>query len=211
MKKNHKFITISLGVILIMALITGFYAMAGNSDSVFLKKWGQILSTNSSSDNSQIYAKGKNTTVFDADIEQARQFFALSGMDEKSAEEQAVEYTLEREALYHAAIENGYSVTDQEVREYLEELKVTLNSADNKEVFLDILSQFDSEEDYWEFQFSVYQKDLPIQHYVRDLEQQYMEAQIYSENGDKTNNDWEAYFEQFKDDLRVNEKYKVMN
>lgn len=211
MKKKHKFVTISLSIILIMVLITGLYVMAGNSESVFLKKWGQILNSNSFSNDSQVYAKGKNTTVLDADIEQAKQFFVLAGMDEKSAQEQAVEYTLEREALYHAAIENGYTVTEQEVRDYLEELKVILNSADNKEVFLDILSQFDSEEDYWKFQFSVYQKDLPIQHYVKDLEQRYMKTQIYSENGDETNNDWEVYFEQFKDDLRVDENYKVMN
>lgn len=50
----------------------------------------------------------------------------------------------ETNALYAAAIKNGYSVT---------------------------------EEDYWNYEFSVYEKNLPIQNYVADLECSYAQEE----------------------------------
>ncbi|MFR8426781.1 MAG: hypothetical protein ACLVCH_03360 [Roseburia inulinivorans] len=64
----------------------------------------------------------------------------------------------EREALYQQAIEAGYTVTDQEVYDYLEKLKVFIEQSDNKEDAMAIIEQFDSEEDYWNYEFEVYKK-----------------------------------------------------
>lgn len=197
---------ITLGAAAIVLLIIGTCAMAGNSS--FMGEWGRILKNNSSTESQQTYAKGRNAIVLSSDIEQAKQFFMLSGQDEETAEKNAEEYALEREALYQEAIKNGYDVTDQEVKEYLEELKSFVNSADNKEDFEEVLNQFDSEEDYWDFQFKVYQKNLPIQNYVSELEEKYMESQTYSES-DNAEESWLDYFEQFKDELILNEDYQI--
>lgn len=210
MKKSRKFMA-GFGGVLIVVLFLTVYAMADNPQSAFLQKWGQILKSASTSDSQDIYAEGKNTTVRNKDIEQAKQFFILSGAEEEQAEKQAVEYVMEREALYHAAIQNGYEVTEQEVWDYLEELKVTLNTADNKEDFQNILNQFDSEKEYWDFQFTVYEKNLPIQNYVKDLEKQYMETQTYSEDGEDAERGWEEYFEKFKDSLKNDENYQIVD
>ena len=53
-------------------------------------------------------------------------------------------------------------MTDSEVEAYLEELKQTLYHADNSEDAMAVMEQFDSEEDYWKYEFEVYKKDLPI-------------------------------------------------
>ena len=63
-------------------------------------------------------------------------------------------------------------MTDQEVYDYLEKLKVFIEQSDNKEDAMAIIEQFDSEEDYWNYEFEVYKKDLPIQKYMAAKEKQ---------------------------------------
>jgi len=65
-----------------------------------------------------------------------------------------------------------------------------------------IMEQFDSEEDYWNYEFTVYQKNLPIQNYVHDLEQEYLAQQ---ENPEIS---WETHFEKLKETLAANENYQ---
>lgn len=111
-----------------------------------------------------------------------------------------------------AAIDNGYSVTDEEVWDYIEELKEIINSADNKEDALAIMKQFDSEEDYWNYEFSVYQKNLPIQNYVHDIEQMYMQRSTYADKGpNDIELEWQQYFEQMKADLVDKENYQMIS
>ena len=57
------------------------------------------------------------------DIEQATEFYILAGYTESTAREKAIKYMLERDATYQKAISEGYSVTDEEVWAYLDELK----------------------------------------------------------------------------------------
>lgn len=80
---------------------------------------------------------------------------------------------MEREALYAAALHNGYSVTENEVWAYLKELKETINTADNKEDADAVMKSFGSEKEYWDYEFTVYHKNLPIQKYVDSLRAQY--------------------------------------
>ena len=68
-------------------------------------------------------------------------------MSAEEARKQAILYVEEREALYQQAIEAGYTVTDKEVYDYLEELKQFINQSENKEDAMAIIEQFDSEEE----------------------------------------------------------------
>ncbi len=54
--------------------------------------------------------------------------------------------------------QNGYSVTDEQVQAYIEDMKLQLESVDNSEDIQDVIDQFDSEDDYWAYEFTVYQK-----------------------------------------------------
>ena len=58
----------------------------------------------------------------------------------------------------------------------LEELKQFINQSENKEDAMAIIEQFDSEEDYWNYEFEVYKKDLPIQKYMAAKEKEFKEV-----------------------------------
>lgn len=89
--------------------------------------------------------------------------------------------------------------------------------ADNKSDADAIMSQFNSEEDYWEYEFYVYKKNLPIQNYVRDLEKNFNANQVdtYSEEDDNaetnTEDAWISYFEQYKKMLVEQQKFEKSN
>ena len=117
------------------------------SQTEMLSEWGSILSQNIDLDNEEAAA-----------IE----FYRMQGMSEEEAKEQAIAYLKERDQLYEEAVKAGYDVTDSEVEAYLEELKQTFYHADNSEDAMAVMEQFDSEEDYWKYEFEVYKKDLPI-------------------------------------------------
>ena len=123
-------------------------------------------------------------------------------MGEASAKKEAVKYMAEREALYQEALAQGFTVTDEEVWDYLEHFKEELHEYQNSDMVDTIMEQFDSEEDYWNYEFTVYQKNLPIQNYVHDLEQEYLAQQ---ENPEIS---WETHFEKLKETLAANENYQ---
>ena len=97
----------------------------------------------------------------------------LSGLKEENAIKEAVKLTMEREALYEEAVAEGFNVTDDEIKAYLEELKGMMDKADNKDQVDAIIKGFGSEDKYWDFEFSIYKKDLPIIKYQKALEKQY--------------------------------------
>lgn len=117
------------------------------SQTEMFSEWGSILSQNIDSNNEEAAAV---------------EFYRMQGMSEEEAKEQAIAYLKERDQLYEEAVKAGYDVTDSEVEAYLEELKQTLYHADNSEDVMAVMEQFDSEEDYWKYEFEVYKKDLPI-------------------------------------------------
>ena len=117
------------------------------SQTEMFSEWGSILSQNIDSNNEEAVAV---------------EFYRMQGMSEEEAKEQAIAYLKERDQLYEEAVKAGYDVTDSEVEAYLEELKQTFYHADNSEDAMAVMEQFDSEEDYWKYEFEVYKKDLPI-------------------------------------------------
>ena len=117
-----------------------------------------------------------------------------------------------REALYQQAIEAGYTVTDQEVYDYLEEVKGNLsNQSENKEDAMAIIEQFDSEEDYWNYEFEVYKKDLPIQKYMAAKEKEFKEVAPQAKSINEIEEEWQEYYEQIKAQAVENEEFKVVD
>ena len=97
--------------------------------------------------------------------------YMQQGYDEEEAKSKAKEYLTEREELYQKAVDAGYSVTDEEVEEYLDSLKELIYSSENGEEQLAISKNyFENEDEYWDYEFLVYQKNLVIQKYNRDMD-----------------------------------------
>ena len=209
MQKKVK-VLICVSLVCVLGILCGSVAVARSSTTVRMKNWGKVLKANSIKEygEDEVYAKGTRINLKKKDIEQTKTFYVLTGMDEREATEKAVDYVAEREVLYQVAIDNGYEVTEQQVWEYIDELKKMIESADNKEEALAVMREFDSEEDYWNYQFTVYKKSLPIQNYVRDVEQMYMQTNVYSEGN--LEDTWQEYFAQMKEQLVEQENFQVI-
>ena len=134
------------------------------------------------------------------EYEQVKSFYQLKGEDDEQAAKDADKEIKQYNALYAAAVKNGYSVTDEQVQAYIEDMKLQLESVDNSEDIQDVIDQFDSEDDYWAYEFTVYQKQLPIQNYVSALNDEYNEKAVDS-SSEEAQEEWDTYFENLKDKL----------
>lgn len=101
--------------------MVGIPILAEPSYATKFSDWGNLLKqyANDENGNEMIYARGKNGVITNKEVEQAMMFYTTFGMNQEDARKQAVLYVEEREALYQQAIEAGYTVTDQEVYDYL--------------------------------------------------------------------------------------------
>ena len=197
----------------ILFLMVGIPILAEPSYETKFSDWGNLLKqyANDENGNEMIYARGKNGVITNKEVEQAMMFYTTFGMNQEDARKQAVLYVEEREALYQQAIEAGYTVTDQEVYDYLEKLKVFIKQSDNKEDAMAIIEQFDSEEDYWNYEFEVQKKDLPIQKYMAAKEKEFKEVAPQAKSINEIEEEWQDYYEQIKAQAVENEEFKVVD
>lgn len=212
MKKKIQALCASLfmGILLFMA---GVQTFAEPSYTSKFSDWGNLLKqyANVEDEEETIYARGKNGVITNKEVEQAIAFYDTFGMSAEEARKQAILYVEEREALYQQAIEAGYTVTDKEVYNYLEELKQFINQSENKEDAMAIIQQFDSEEDYWNYEFEVYKKDLPIQKYMAAKEKEFKEVAPQAKSINEIEEEWQDYYEQIKAQAVENEEFKVVD
>ena len=211
-KCTKKFGKIGISVIVVMLSVgIAIPVFAGSQYSELFKNWGQKLKEYSDKENTETEQLQPQNMIMlsEEDIQLATSFYELQGYDESSARTEAETYLLEREALYQEAIKNGYTVTDEEVWTYLDELKKIIDSAENKEDVYAIMSAFDSEDEYWAYEFKVYQKNLPIQNYVKSLETQFYEEYSTSEKAKGIEQTCEDYFENYKQELVQQKQYEV--
>lgn len=135
--------------------------------------FGKNLRKDYDRDEMTVYLKGKTAVITKEELEQGIDYYVLGGMKEENAIKEAVKQAMVRESVYEEATAEGYNVTDDEIKAYLGELKKTMGKADNKVQVDALIKGFGSEEKYWEYEFSVYKKDLPIIRYQEALEKQY--------------------------------------
>lgn len=152
-----------------------------------------------------VYAVGNNIVISKEEVQQYTDFYLHDGESEADAHQLAVKDAMERNALYVAAIQNGFSVTDEEIQEWLTQLRTMLEN-DTTGVYQAALDGFDSEEAYWAYEYEVYRVDLPIQNYVSSLQQG---VNVISEHGNY-NSDTEA-FNEMKHQLADEQDYKTAN
>lgn len=224
-----------ISIVIVIACITlsGAAFVYAKSEKSAIEKWGNVLFNDFGekkvnrgkkyklamdgkySENAEniegIAEAGKDVLVTDDEIEKVEEFYKINGDSEKTANEKAIDYVEEQNALYAEAIKKGYDVTDEELDKYIEELKHTASIVENKEVIDEIIKSFDSEEDYWEYERELYKKLLPIQKYVKDLENNYIEKNINKKTEQEIRNGWDRKLDEIKDKAVKNQNFKKVN
>jgi hypothetical protein len=157
-----------------------------------------------------IFEVGNNVVISKDEIQQCKEYYLNLGMEDDEAQRQAQKNTEERYALYVAAIKNGYSVTDEDVYNWLDELREMLENNDSG-VYEDALAGFESEDAYWDYEFDVYCIDLPIQNYVKELQKDFSSSNQLDNNNEESNTVWYDYFEQIKEDMVKEQNFQAVN
>lgn len=218
-------------VVIISCFILGGVAFVYAKPDINLNRlWGNVLSSDDKDENVKggkkyklalkgeysdnveningIAEAGKDVLVTEDEIEKAEKFYKMSGVGEKSAEEKAIKYVEEQNALYVEAIKNGYDITEQELDEYIKELKHTVSIAENKEAVEEVIKSFDSEEEYWQYERELYKKLLPIQKYVKNLEKNYTNKNINKKTEEELKKGWDEKFNKIKEKAVENQSFE---
>lgn len=199
-------------IVLIFFIILFFSVLsnATNDDNSFdMESWGKYLNNEYQKTQHEglracskagVYEEGDSVSIMDSDIKRGTAFYQAQGMNKEEAQDMAVDYAKESETLYNKAIEEGYSVTEDEIEKYITGLREELASetidAESKKQLLEVIGQFEKEEDYWDYQKQVYAKLLPVQKYVSFMEKKYFE-----DHPGASDSEWMEYFENYKKEL----------
>lgn len=155
----------------------------------------------------RVYKEGESVCILDSDIKRGTAFYQTQGMNKEEAQDLAENYAEESETLYNKAIEEGYSVTEDEIEKCVSGLKEELASEiideESKKQLLAVMGQFEKEDDYWDYQKQVYAKLLPIQKYVSSIEKRY-----FDEHSGAGESEWLKYFENYKKELVKMENFQ---
>ena len=101
-----------------------------------------------------------------------------------------------------------FDVTDEEVDNYITDLKKMSDEAENADDVKKVIAQFDSEDEYWAYEKEVYQKQLPIQKYVESLENDYVKKSGTDVNNESGTKAWNKELDKIKEKAAKEQKYK---
>mgnify|MGYP000491074812 CR=1 FL=1 len=115
--------------------------------------------------------------------------------------------------LYNGIMEVLQEYLDDEINDYLDDLKVTINDSINSEEAQALISQFGSEEGYWQHEFEVYKINLPIEKYLESLKQEYLKNSISTQSNnqeaEETIENYNRYIEEVQSELVKQEQYEI--
>lgn len=205
------------GIVIGLVLVFGIGASvilsnnAKESNSADLSKFGAALQKEykQSETKEALYAQGKNSKITVTDMEKGIAYYEGKGMKEEEAKKKAYEYAKENAALYTEAIKSGCEVTDKEVADYVNEMRTAYEEKqmddESLKEFKEIIGQFDSADDYWEYEKTVYEKQLPMIKYTKQLEKEY-----YDKHDNAKEADWDEYFTNYKKEIVEKEQFVVV-
>ena len=167
-----------LGGVLAAAVLAGAAVLAANPGAISsMEDWYRQLgategagSTDSAAD--EIYMQGDTITLYTSEVEQRTQRYAL--FQKENPEEEAVQSLLADLAFEKAARDAGYTVTDQEVDQYLQEMRESIRQAENYADYLTYIEGTGMTEDaYWESMAPLYKREMLKGKYLNPLYEQF--------------------------------------
>jgi hypothetical protein len=177
--------------ILLLCIIIGggtVYSFATHASQtidsdIFFSQWGAYTSEKNDEKKEQktikqqLYAQGKNTVVTMEEIEQGIKFYELQGISRDTAEKNAYEFFKKDAVVNYQAIIGGFTVTDEEVAAYIDEMKTIYHGdeidEDSKTAFAAMITSFGSEDAYWESTKETSKEMLTASAYRESWEKKY--------------------------------------
>ena len=156
----------------------------------------------------EVSEAGKDILITDSELNQMSDFYVLQGKNRQEADKTAKEYAREYNALYVEAVKNGFDATTEEVKTYVDKLKAELNKPENSEQLDSVIKGFGSEDEYWDYEYMVYQKQLPIQKYVKSLEKKYNKAHQDEFTDKQLAEGWNTELDSIKKKLVKEQQFK---
>ena len=156
----------------------------------------------------EVSEAGKDILITDSELNQMSDFYVLQGKNRQEADKTAKEYAREYNALYVEAVKNGFDATTEEVKTYVDKLKAELNKPENSEQLDSVIKGFSSEDEYWDYEYMVYQKQLPIQKYVKSLEKKYNKAHQDEFTDKQLAEGWNTELDSIKKKLVKEQQFK---
>ncbi len=153
---------------------------------------------------------GKHVDITLEELKESERFYLAKGESETDARKDALYCQEEYNALVAKAKENGYSVTEQDVDDYLAQLKEMFKEAENKDELEAIISAYPSEDAYWDYMKKVYRKHLIAQNYVADLEKSFAKDYFGEQGSDEYNKAWRQWFDSFKKKAIAEEGFEAV-
>lgn len=96
--------------------------------------------------------KGDDFTVTNAEYMHQVETSKLAGYTGQAAEKRALDILLERYAIYHHALNMGYSISEEELDEYVAACRADMVGASNIDDFYHYLEAREiTEDEYWEY------------------------------------------------------------
>ena len=161
----------------------------------------------------EIYAKGKTVQVSKAEYEYSFTKYKVQG-NEEEAEEKIVRAWARAKLLYNLAVEKGYSVTDEEVIQGIERAKEHNKLyEENNEIKSPMTAEmegFDSEQEYWDAVYLIYQRDLTINKYTDDLREQKAIEWGLQDSFFELEEKWREYYDEYTKQLIEEEDVRIL-
>lgn len=194
----------SLGAAVLTVSLAGVSSMASAvrllSTAELCFQWGQTLKTieiSRENGEDKVFLEGTDCEIMESDVQCLEEFYLLSGSSDEEAYDLAVEECKEEAALYAEAQRRGFYVSEEDAEYYVEnELRPMLEISEDSSNLEEVISGYGSREEYWELQYEIYEKKLPIQQLEEELQAEF--GDLSSEDGQGA---FESYYEEYKEHL----------
>ena len=136
-------------------------------------------------------------------------FYSENKSDEEIQEikEDVIKEITDKEILYREATKLGYEASEEEIQEYIDNMKQQIAESQNSKSFENFISGYGkSEDEYWKEQKDNIRKNICIDKYLAEQDN-YSNITIVTEGSLKTTtdmeSDWESYVEEKEDSYNI--------
>ena len=145
------------------------------------------------------------------DFQQIRETSSLLENSDESVED-VVDDFIEQEAMYEKAVAEGYEATDEDFEAYKDEIRTSLEQAENKEEMMGFFESFGGIEGYFDAMENQLRKSLSTRKYLDSLMNEYANETQQNVSDSEFAGKWIEKEEQIKQDIaeeaNVSEKEK---